>query len=553
MSFIYFALLLGALIFFHESGHFLVARWCGIRVLEFSIGFGPRIASFVRKGTEWRIGLLPLGGYVKMLGADPNEDVPPEQMSESFGAQALWKRTLVVLAGPVFNLILPFIVFFFLFLTVAKVDPAVLGTLEPGGVADRAGLRPGDVIQSIDGETIDGFWEVQRIVGKSAGKELHFVVVRDGQELPPIAVTPTNVTEQVAAELGIEEDIGRIQMNSSYRRPVVVVAPKSAAEAAGLRSWDWIVAVDGRAVPSWEEAERAIQKAFDGGKAVTVSYVREVPMPGAAVKAVELATLAPAAFATLDPKAGPPGLTSAEWVVYDVQAGTPAAKAGLQPGDEILGMDGKRYSMWEMMRRDLADEPSVPHKLKVHRGAETLELELTLEEKTEKGDFNTDMKTVVFGAVNRSAYGAPDRVENTARLDFALFKTWSETGRVFKLTFASLKGLFTGRVEFKQMGGPIFIFEAASRTEEEGWSYFFNLMVWLSISLGLINLLPIPVLDGGHLLFIAIEAVKRKPVSNRAKMIASYIGLSAIILLMVMVFKNDLQRVWPSVVERFFS
>ena len=551
MSAIYFILLLGALIFFHELGHFLLARACGIRVLEFSIGFGPRIASFERGGTEYRIGALPLGGYVRMLGADPNEEVPAELAADAFGAKPLWKRSLVILAGPAFNLILPFIVYFFLFSSVGKVEPAALGTLEPGGVAEKAGLLPGDVVTAIDGEHVDGWWELERIVSRSAGKTLR-VDVRRGDEQLQVSLTPAAVTEHTAAELGLSRQVGRIQIALSYRKPIVAVDPGSEAEKAGLRSWDRIVAVDGAPVERYEEAVLAIERSVTAPR---LHVLRQASLPDRPNGALELATLAPAVQVTLP--GGRPvsalGLRSAEWVVYDVQPGTPAARAGLKSGDEIQAVDGKRFSVWALLRRELADNPTADHVLTVQRPGQSAPMDLTvrLVETVEKGDFNTDVKRVVFGATNRSGYGTPARIANEARLAYASYRTWTETARVFTLTAASLAGLFTGQVSFKQMGGPIFIYEVASKTQEEGWGYFFNVMVWLSISLGLINLVPIPLLDGGHLLFFLIEAVKRRPVSLRTRQIASYIGFCAIILLMVLVFKNDIQRNWDSVVSFF--
>ena len=147
--------MLGGLVFFHEFGHFIVARLCGVTVLEFSIGFGPQIGSFERWGTTWRIGALPFGGYVKMLGHDPMGDPDDYQMPGSFATKSLWQRSLVVLAGPVFNLILPFFIFFFLFSSQAQIDPALVGAVQPDGVAAKAGIKPGDKIVDIDGDSID--------------------------------------------------------------------------------------------------------------------------------------------------------------------------------------------------------------------------------------------------------------------------------------------------------------------------------------------------------------------------------------------------------------
>ncbi len=554
MSIIYFALLLGPLIFFHEFGHFIVARMCGVRVLEFSIGFGPQLGSFKRGDTVYRIGALPLGGYVKMLGADPLEEIPPEQEADSFGAKELWKRTLIVLAGPAFNLILPFFVFFFLFLGQAEVNPAVLGTLQPDGVAAQAGLQPGDIIVEIDGNDVEGWWELQDLVGGNGGKAISVVVERNGVKQPEIELTPKLINEMVAPELGLTRDIGRIQIELAFRKPVIMVAPGSAAAASGLQSWDRIIALDGEPVSRWAHVQHVLKTARSS---VQVTVLRETAL-GTQLKGMDrwqVSTIGPAQTVTFDPASGDAtaGLKSAEFFVYDITPESNEAKAGLQRGDEILTLNGRRLSSWGLLQNEVRSHPDQVHTLTYQRDGQEHTVKLTFEQRDHKSEFNTDITSTIFGMVNRSMHGYPDTVSNEKRVAYAIYRTWTETKHVFVLTAASLAGLFTGQVGIKQMGGPIFIYEVASKTGEAGWSYFFKIMVWLSISLGLINLVPIPLLDGGHLMFFLIEAIKRRPVSLRTRQIAAYIGFSMIILLMLLVFKNDLGRsqVWDGFINLF--
>ncbi|MFT7622414.1 MAG: regulator of sigma E protease [Myxococcota bacterium] len=552
MSLVYFALLLGSLIFFHEFGHFIVARMCGVRVLEFSIGFGPQVGAFVRNGTIYRIGALPLGGYVKMLGADPLEEVPEEHEEGSFASKALWQRTLIVLAGPVFNLILPLFVFFFLFLGQKEVNPAVLGTLQPEGVAARAGLLPGDVIKSVDGNSVEGWWELQDLVGNSGGEVISVVVERDGEDMPAVDLRPKLVTEVIAPELGLEREVGRIQIEIAYRQPIVMVAAGSAAEASGLKDWDHIVAIDGAPAGRWEYVVRDLARS---DKPVALTVLREETLSGVAegLATFGLSTYSAPVEVTLQPKSGDGslGLDSAEFYIYDVTPGSPEASAGIARGDKILTLNGKQLSSWGLLIHEVKSAPDSVHTVELERAGEKRSVKLSFERHEHKGEFNTDITSTIFGIVNRSAYGAPDLVPNTKRVSFAAYEMWSQTKRSFLVTAKSLAGLFTGDVGFKQMGGPIFIYEVASKTEEAGWVYFFNLMAWLSISLGLINLVPIPLLDGGHLMFFAIEAIKRRPASLRTRQIASYIGFSMIIVLMLLVFKNDIGRNWDRLVSIF--
>jgi regulator of sigma E protease len=549
LTIVYFVLLLGVLIFFHEFGHFVVARACGVRVLEFSIGFGPTIAAFERGGTVYRIGILPLGGFVRMLGADPTEEVSLEDEADSFNNKELWKRTLVVLAGPAFNLILPFIIFFFVFISVSSVPPAIVGTLTPDGVAEKAGIRPGDVVTSIGGESIGGWWELQRLIGKNGGNPLEIIVERDGRQLPAFQVTPALVHEVVIAELGVERSVGRIQVALDSPKAIVVVDDRSAAYAAGLRSWDHIVAVDGHRVYQWEVVKRTI---LNKGAPVQLNFLRAGSLfshsrswTDAAIK------LGLTQTATLDPRQGnlKIGLHSSEFVIRKITEGSAALSAGLQQGDELLSVNGRRFALWDILIDYIRNNPGKRLSFRVRRGSKELLVPVTFEQKKVKDKDNYERIKVIVGLANLSDYSRPKNIPNNKRLAYSLHFTWTETARFFNLTFASLAGLFTGKVSFKQMGGPIAIYEVASKTGTYGWRYFFNVMVWLSISLGLINLLPIPMLDGGHLAFFLIEALKRSPVSLKTRQIASYIGLSMIVLLMVMVFKNDIERNWDRWVE----
>ena len=173
MAILYFMALLGGLILFHEFGHFIVARMCGVRVLVFSLGFGPRWTVYRSKksGTEYCISALPLGGYVKMLGEDPDEELPESERAFAFNNKALWKRFLIVFAGPFFNLVLPLFIFFFVGLATPELAPAELGLVMEDGPAAEAGLEPGDRIVSINGEDVQYWWQMHSLMapGKAPG------------------------------------------------------------------------------------------------------------------------------------------------------------------------------------------------------------------------------------------------------------------------------------------------------------------------------------------------------------------------------------------------
>jgi regulator of sigma E protease len=227
-----------------------------------------------------------------------------------------------------------------------------------------------------------------------------------------------------------------------------------------------------------------------------------------------------------------------------VDPGTPAEAIGLKAGDRVLTLDGQRTPLWSQITYTLADQPDKNHTIEYQRGDQVVKAEFKLVETSEKGEFNEQRSVVTFGAYNHGAYGVPELVPNPRLVAYAASETWTRTVDAVEVTVLSLAGLFKGRVKMKDMGGPIMIYDMAAKTSEHGWEYFFRIMVWLSVSLGIINLVPIPILDGGHLFFFLIEGVIRRPVPLKVRQIAAYIGLAMILLLMVVVFANDIQRNW---------
>ncbi|MFY2560567.1 RIP metalloprotease RseP, partial [Corallococcus terminator] len=227
----FFILLLGVLVTVHELGHFLVAKACGVKVLKFSIGFGPKLIGFVKGETEYQIAILPLGGFVKMAGDLPHEELSPDEAKRGFLAQPPWKRGLIVLAGPAFNLIFPVIVYFFVFLGPHQATSTLVGYVEPGMPAAAAGMRPGDRVLSVEGESVRTFDDMRDTFVGRFERPIPIVVERDGQ---PVTLTVKPIKNTETSPIDTVER-GLIGVLPLAKPPLVGVPPGSVAETAGLR------------------------------------------------------------------------------------------------------------------------------------------------------------------------------------------------------------------------------------------------------------------------------------------------------------------------------
>ena len=361
-----FLFVLTIVVFFHELGHFLMARLCGIKVLVFSIGFGPEIAGFNdRYGTRWKISAVPLGGYVKFFGDDNAASVPDQAAAasmsdadrkDSFMFQPVRSRAAVVAAGPVANFVLAIAIFAAIFMTVGKqTTSARVDTVQPASAAEAAGFKPGDLVTAINGEKIDSFSDMQRIVSISAGETLSIDVDRGGA---PINLKATPQLKELKDNFGNVHRLGVLRISRS-----------------------------------------------------------------------------------------------------------------MSPGDI----------------------------------------------KTEKAG---PLRAIVMGA--------------------------QETWFVVDRTLAYIGGVFVGREAADQLGGPIRIAQVSGQVATAGFTALIHLTAVLSVSIGLLNLFPIPLLDGGHLLFYAIETIRGRPLSERAQEVGFRIGLAVVVMLMIFATFNDILRLATS-------
>lgn len=429
-----FLIVLGVVVFVHEYGHYIVARWCGIHSEVFSIGFGREIHGWVdRRGTRWRIAVLPLGGYVKFLGdadaASARADdaaraaMSSDQRARSFPDAALWKRTLTVAAGPVFNFVLAILIYAGLALSLGTPsDRPVLG--EVAADAPEVGmLREGDEFVSVAGRPVERFSDILRGYEAAAaaqpGRDSFPVEVRRDGELLSLETGPV-----------VPPVVGR-------------TAPGGAAERAGLQSGERIVAVGGAPVASFADLQREV-----GANGAAPLTLRIEGLDGAEREV------------TLEPSVSP--------------APTPDGGMELRP---LIGVTALPL---------IGGEVVTPGPL--------------------------------------------------AALGDGMERTW----QVINGSLTYVYAIVTGQADSSGLGGPIRIATLSGDAAAGGVASFVSMIALISASIGLINLFPIPVLDGGHLMFYAVEAVRRKPVGEKVQEAATAIGLALVILLMVYVTWNDI-------------
>ncbi|CRM53500.1 MULTISPECIES: sigma E protease regulator RseP [Pseudomonas] len=436
---------LGVLVTFHEFGHFWVARRCGVKVLRFSVGFGmPLLRWHDRRGTEFVIAAIPLGGYVKMLDEREGE-VPADQLDQSFNRKTVRQRIAIVAAGPIANFLLAMVFFWVLAMLGSQQVRPVIGAVEAGSIAAKAGLSAGQEIVAIDGEPTTGWGAVNlqlvRRLGESGTVQL---VVR---EQDSTAETPRELVLDKWLKGADEPD------------PI---------KSLGIRPWRPAL---------------------------------------------------PPVLAELDPKG-------------------PAQAAGLKTGDRLLALDGQALGDWQQVVDLVRVRPDTKIVLKVERDGAQIDVPVTLavrgEAKAAGGYLGAGVKGVEWppSMVREVSFGPLAAIGEGAR------RTWTMS----VLTLDSLKKMLFGELSVKNLSGPITIAKVAGASAQSGVADFLNFLAYLSISLGVLNLLPIPVLDGGHLLFYLVEWVRGRPLSDRVQGWGIQIGISLVVGVMLLALVNDLGR-----------
>ena len=434
------------LVVFHELGHFWVARWCGVKVLRFSVGFGKTLYSkrFAAGETEWAISAIPLGGYVKMLDEREGE-VLPEELPRAFNRQPVLKRMAIVVAGPLANLLLAIVLYWGLFVYGVPGLKPILGDIEPSSPAAVAQLQAQQTIVSINGKQTQSWQEVRWVLldlvlqGESADLEMRTTqgeTLRRALDLSLLA--PSDLDSDFMLKLGLRP----------YQPPV-------------------------------------------------------------------------------------------RPVIGEVLGGGVAQQAGLLSGDDILRVNGQPIERWEEFVEQVRSHPAMPLHLEVDRAGRLLTIDLT---PLAVGETGKQIGKIGAGPyIDKQAFDAlltDVKYPPAAALGEAMRKTW-ETSAV---SLQMIARMIMGQVSVKNLSGPITIADYAGQSAHMGWGAYLSFLALISISLGVLNLLPIPLLDGGHLLYYTAEIIKGSPVSDKLWEVGQNVGIALLVTMMAFALYNDISR-----------
>ncbi len=557
-----FILLLGLLVFVHELGHFVVARMCGVRVEVFSLGFGKKILSWKKGDTTYCISLIPLGGFVKMFGEQGSENIITDaDRKVAFSHKTPWQRIAIVLAGPFMNFFFAVVVF----ATIAQVGEQTRAAIVAGVVTDspavKYGFKAGDQILKVENEAVRSYEDFQKQLNRNKNRTVS-VDVQDS----------TGQIRQISASVGatdnpnifsLEKQIGEIEgLEAVAVNATVAVVIDSPAYKAGLRTGDEVTSFNGHKITNAVAFESAIQNAMNDSNATAAEYAIGVMRPLQEDDSTQDKKLTSSNAQENFPEGTKLVLTfskialvksknlknfgfdKTELYLGQVVKGSPAHMAELQAYDRILSINAKPILKWE----DIAST------VKAYDGREALTFVVSRDgtELIKKITPKVTELTTAFGAIDKRytvgvspliVLAEPEiiivKADNPLQ---ALIKGTDRTIDISIMTVMSFVKLFQGEVSPKNLGGMVSIGKAAKDSFELGAQAFFMTMGILSVSLFILNLMPIPVLDGGHLVFYTIELIKGSPLSLRKMEIAQQVGLVLLLGLMVLAQYNDIVK-----------
>jgi regulator of sigma E protease len=489
-----------------------------------------------------------------MLEESKADVVHPEDRTRTFESLPVYKRILIVLAGPAMNLVFPVLLYFSVFVGDGPFLPPTVGVVLPGHPAEGK-LFPGDRIMAVNGEEIGTFDELKRIVAKNPAKPIVFKVFRDYHHVDVEIVASETLATSFFSDAdqspldNPEERIGTVGIQPSAPASVVGVVAESPAYRAGLRTFDVITHVAGQRVDRYVDLEAELEN--NRGETVPIAYLRPSEVPDALGGLAEMAVFEPGVVALTPLPQGQSvlertGIELADMYVSHVPQDSYLYRAGLRPGDKILRLDDEEIPAWSVFRERVWAERDGAHRIEFLSERDSRLRSGTFQMRRE--DFSDEhgqtFARYVFGVRHWVPLAAAGWVEHPYPVRYALSKAVAETVDVTHYILIGMRRLLQGRLSLDTLSGPITIYEVAGEEGRKGTDYFIWVMALISINLGLFNLLPIPALDGGHLLFLAFEAALRRPLPLRVREVAHIVGMTIVISLMAVAFKNDLEKRW---------
>jgi regulator of sigma E protease len=578
----------GFLIFIHELGHFLMAKKIGVRVFVFSIGFGPPLFKRTFGETEYRLSLIPLGGYVKMAGEVPDEK--NAGASWDLASKSIGQRAMVFVAGVALNAALAFVAFIIAFRIGVPFETSEIGMVSPGRPAWEAGLEPGDKIVKIGNTSNPDFEDVHISIALSSSPDGIPLEVDRGGERFDVVVYP-----EYRERLGYQIIGIRPALSLVVDKIYAYKNGHSPAQEAGIQVGDEIVAVNGKRISSVDELLEA--EATHSGEELILTVLRDD-------ESIDLKV-------TPIPTQWKFGLSCASPRIDGIKKDSVAYAIGLRKNDEIIAVGNKSVGGWSEIKNEIADASEKTISLGVKRNGQTMSFELPISDEQTKENFvngiypflglTVDMVVSGFPAMEagllpgdrlvsvdgreledwedllytvRSNVGKemevawlrgeetitkkimPKKTGGSIGIDLGEKKImrqygffgacWVGSAKAIvnvKMIYLTIKGLLTKQLSSKTIGGIILIAQASYESAKLGMGKLLYFIGILSLNLAILNILPIPVLDGGHLMFLGIEKLKGSPVSERTFAIAHYIGFALIITLILYATKNDISRI----------
>ncbi len=555
-----FVILLGVLIFVHELGHFLVARWCGVRVEVFSLGFGKKIFQYKKGDTNYCVSLIPLGGYVKMFGEQPSSGdmigegdqqrpMTAEEKKQSFTHKNVWQRIAVVLAGPIMNFIFAIFVFSVVAMMGENAKGPEIGDITVNSAAEKQGFQSGDILlkaNDVEIKSWDQFQTQMNLKLKSTSDDPFKVLVQRKNTELPVELQTTVTGMANLNPVSSERIVGTIEgINQLSRSAYVGVPVDSPMTLLGMKTGDRISAINDIQVSHFRDLDPILKKA-SVNEPLNLEIERTLDQEKHKTEKISLQwkpqnKIAEFNLETLK-------LESTDLYLGRIIKKTPADLAGFKQWDKIVSINNNKVTEWEDILKTIKSySGSDPLKMEVIRGVERKTLEVVPQVTTQMLPTGVEDKRYTIGIVPLIMYSEPDIVLVKAKNIFAgIERAFTRSVDMSVMTLAVFKKLITGEISRKNVGGVISIAQAAHDSFVSGITSFLLMMGFISINLFVLNLLPVPVLDGGHLVFYTIEVLKGSPLSLKKMEVAQQVGMVLLMSLMVFALFNDVTRVFFS-------